>query len=163
MRQRLHPSRSCRILTLLGILSLAVLLMLPGGARVASGGASQGEQGPPASGPTPEVSITVKDEEVRFLGESSAGIAPQNLVNTGATIKLAFGNVRPNFYGLLFVSWNFIGYGTQVFASCNEGGYWNGALFTVHNIIPVSGGVYILLEVQASYAAAVVCDVFASN
>jgi hypothetical protein len=163
MRQRFHPTSCRRTLTLLGFMGLAALLVWPGGIGAADDGAPPGEQDRPTSGPIPEVSITVKDQDVHWLGQSGEGVVPHDLIGVGASVKVRFGAVPPTFFNFLFVSWNFISFGTRVFITCNEGGYFNGAVFTVHNVIPVNGGVSILLRVQATYAPVVVCDVLAIN
>lgn len=160
MQSRVHPTRRRHLLALLCLVGLAAGLVLPGSACAAGGEAPPEGGGLPSPSPLPQVSATVEDEQVRVLG---LAVQPSELSGLGASTKVAFGRVAGNFFGFASLTWNFINVNTRVFMSCNEGGFYNGAVFTLHNIIPVNGAVHGLLQVQANYNPTVVCDVLAIN
>jgi hypothetical protein len=160
MRPRIRPTRRCHILALLYLVALAACLVLPDSARAGNGEAPLEGGGLPSPSPLPQVHATVEDEQVRVLG---LAVQPSELSGTGASTKVAFGRVAGNFFGFASITWNFINVNTRVFMSCNEGGFFNGAVFTLHNIIPVTGAVHGLVQVQANYNPTLVCDVLAIN
>jgi hypothetical protein len=158
MSLRIHPTRRRHSLAQLCLVALAACLVLPGSARAVDGEAPPAGGGLPSPSPLPQVHATVEDEQGRALG---LAVQPNDLSGTGASAKVAFGRVGGNFFGFATITWNFINVNTRVFMACNEGGFYNGAVFTLHNIIPVTGAVHGLLQVQANYNPTLVCDVLA--
>jgi hypothetical protein len=158
MSLRIHPTRRRHILARLCLMALAAWLVLPGSARAVDGEAPPAGGGLPSPSPLPQVHATVEDEQGRALG---LAVQPNDLSGTGASAKVSFGRVGGNFFGFATITWSFINVNTRVFMACNEGGFYNGAVFTLHNIIPVTGAVHGLLQVQANYNPTLVCDVLA--
>jgi hypothetical protein len=160
MRPRVHPPSRRHLLALLCLVGLAAGLALPGSARAADGEPPPDGGSLPSAAALPQLSAAVEDAQVRVLG---LAVQPTELSGAGASAKVAFDRVAGNFFGFVTITWNFITANSRVFLACNEGGFYNGALFTLHNIIPVTGAVHGLLHVQASYNPTLVCDVLAIN
>jgi hypothetical protein len=160
MRPRIRTTSRRYRPAVLCLVGLAAWLVLLGSALAAAGEAAQAGGSLPSPSPLPTVSGTVEDEQVRALG---LAVQPHELSGVGASAKVGFGRLPGNFFGFVSITWNFITVNSRVFLACNEGGFYNGALFTLHNIVPVNGAVHGLLQVQATYNPTVVCDVLAIN
>jgi hypothetical protein len=95
----------------------------------------------------------VKEQEVRQLFRTAAGITPQDLIGTGFTYRHDWGD--KNGQWKLNLNWGSVNANSRVFVAIGEGApgggkFIGGARYTLYNVAPANGVVSIWLNIEWS-------------